>query len=288
MQVGVVGLGAMGRNIALKLLDAGHEVTVWNRNPTAVDELVASGAIRAPLVGDALQGDIVLSVLFDDDAIRATLLGEDALAIANKDGIHVCLSTVTVAFGGELKTFHADRGLEYVGAPMLGRPDVIERAALNILCAGRSELLDRIEAPLTCLGKVWRLGSDPVHAQVAKLAANFMISAALESMAEAVALLRSQGADADHFLSVMSETLFAAFVYKSYGPMVAGRVPDMPSGLSLPLKDNLSFLKAADGTGIHVPLAETVRSNLTRASEMGLGEDDWSTALAAVARGEMR
>jgi 3-hydroxyisobutyrate dehydrogenase-like beta-hydroxyacid dehydrogenase len=287
MRIGVIGLGAMGKQIARQLLGAGHELTVWNRNANAADELVAAGAKRAGLVSEALQGDITISVLFDDDAVRSVLLAKDGLPIANRDGVHVCMTTVTVAFGRELDEFHACQHLSYVAAPMLGRPDIIIKGGLNVLAGADPLLLDRIEAPLASLGKLWRLGSDPVQAQVAKLAANFMISGALESMAEAIAVLRSYGADADKFLGIMSETLFSSFIYKSYGPMIAGLAPSVPSGLSLPLKDNRSFLEAADASGIKVPLADIVRQGLTRAAENGLGALDWSTALAKIAEGSV-
>jgi 3-hydroxyisobutyrate dehydrogenase-like beta-hydroxyacid dehydrogenase len=285
MDIGIVGLGLMGKQMALQLLQAGHQVTVWNRSRAAVDELVGHGAKSATQVSETFQGDILLSILFDDDAIRTVLLGLHGLPNAKPDLIHACTTTVSISFAKELKEFHDARGLSYVATPMLGRPDVIQKQGLNFLTAGDSASLDRIEPVLTGLGKIWRIGSNPIDGQLAKLAANFMISGALEAMAEAGALLRVYGADVDRFFSVMGETLFASFIYRSYGPMVAGQAPATPSGLSLPLKDNLSFLRAAEETNIRVPLAKMVRANLLQASESGGVAQDWSTALAKVAMG---
>jgi 3-hydroxyisobutyrate dehydrogenase-like beta-hydroxyacid dehydrogenase len=278
----------MGKQIALQLLQAGHQVTVWNRSNAPVDELVSRGAKGAMEISDTFQGDVVLSILFDDDAIRTTLLGSEGLAKAKPDCIHVCTSTVSIAFARTLKEFHDAHGLSYVGAPMLGRPDVIQKQGLNFLAAGDPVLLEQIESILSSLGKVWRIGSNPVEGQLAKLAANFMISGAIEAMAEAAALLRVYGADAERFFSVMGDTLFSSFIYRSYGPMVAGLAPATPSGLSLPLKDNLSFLQAAEATDIQVPLAKIVRANLLQVSESGGAAEDWSTALAKVAMGQIR
>lgn len=96
-------------------------------------------------------------------------------------------------------------------------------------------------------------------------------------MAEAGALLRVYGTDVDRFFSVTGwERRCLARSYRSYGPMVAGQAPATPSGLSLPLKDNLSFLHAAE-------VADMVRAHLMRASECGGAAQDWSTALANVA-----
>lgn len=285
MRIGIVGLGQMGTQIARKMLATGYEVSVWNRTPDAIDDLLADGAKRAYDVADASSGDILISTLFDDDAIRSVLMTNDGLPKANANCVHVCMSTVTAAFGCELQAFHSDHKLPYVAAPMMGRPDVVLKGGLNILAAGSASLLDRVEQPLACVGKLWRVGLAPVDAQIAKLAANFMISGALEAMAEATALLQVHGVDAQRFLSIMTETLFGAFIYKSYGPMVAGRLPLIASGLALPIKDNLSFLEAAKDTGIKTPLAENIRANLAKALELGGADDDWSTGLAAVARG---
>ena len=285
MKIGIVGLGAMGKQIALKLLAAGYEITVWNRTPASADELIGAGATRANDVVDATNGDMFISSLFDDEAIRSVLMTRNRLSAASTTGVHVYMSTVSVAFGRELQAYHLDHALPYVAAPMMGRPDVVINGGLNILGAGPAWLLDRVEQPLACLGKLWRIGSDPLEGQVAKLAANFMISGALEAMAEATALLQVYGVDAERFLSIMSETLFGAFVYKAYGPMVAGRTPEVPSGLALPIKDNRSFLDAASGTGIYTPLAEIIRANLAQALKSGGAKNDWSTELARVARG---
>lgn len=284
MKIGVVGLGSMGKQIARQLLVSGHEVTVWNRTPKAVDELVAAGAKRAGRVAEALSAEIFISTLFDDEAIRSVLMTDDGLPKANASGVHICMSTVTIAFGRELEAFHSSHALPYVAAPMLGRPDVVRKGALNILAAAPESLLDRVNQPLGCLGKLWRVGSAPLDAQIAKLAANFMISGALQAMAEATALLQAYGVDAEHFLSIMTDTLFGAFIYKSYGPIIAGRPPEVPSGLALPIKDNLSFLEGAKSAGINTPLAEIIRARLAKALDMGSADCDWSTALATMAR----
>lgn len=284
MKIGVVGLGSMGVQMAHKLLATGYEVTVWNRTSCASDEIVAAGAKRAHVVADALQGDLFISTLFDDNAIRSVLMASDGLPQANPAGVHVCMSTVTAAFGRELEAFHSLHKLLYVAGPMLGRPDVISKGGLNILAAGPASLLDRIENPLACLGKLWRVGNAPPDAQIAKLAANFMISGALEAMAEATALLNAFGVDAKRFLSIMTDTLFGSIIYKSYGPMIAGIPPETPSGLALPIKDNSSFLAAANASRINTPLAEIIRANLAKAVENGGANGDWSTALALIAR----
>lgn len=122
MKIGVVGLGSMGKQIARQLLVSGHEVTVWNRTSRAMDELVAAGAKAARSVADALRTEIFIPTLFDDAAIRSVLMTDDGLPEANGTGVHVCMSTVTVAFDRELQAFHLDHALPYVLPRCWGGP----------------------------------------------------------------------------------------------------------------------------------------------------------------------
>jgi 3-hydroxyisobutyrate dehydrogenase-like beta-hydroxyacid dehydrogenase len=272
MEIGVIGLGAMGSRIARELLKAGHEVSVWNRSSESADQLAKQGAKKAASLADAMQGEITLSVLFDDKSIESTLLN----GLPQVKGVHVCMSTLSAPFAERLRDFHIEHRIAYVGAPLLGRPEAVEKRMLNIFVGGAN--IATVDDLLSNLGKVWRLSDDPVHAQLCKLATNFMISGALEAMAEAAAMLRSHGADAEKFLAVMADTAFSSPIYKSYGPMIAGHPPAMPSGLALPIKDNASFIEAA--RNINAPLAKIIRENFLRAPS---DKDDWSTALAKVA-----
>jgi 3-hydroxyisobutyrate dehydrogenase-like beta-hydroxyacid dehydrogenase len=285
MRIGIIGVGAMGGQMALNLVRAGHEVTVWNRSSEAVKALVGRGAKRAATVAETFQGEVALSVLYDDAAIQTVLLGSGALEQASHKCIHVCMSTISVTLAHELVKVHEKLGLPYVAAPVLGRPEVIEQKGLNILMAGEAPLLDALETPFANLGKTWRMGSEPVQAQVAKLAANFMISGALQAMAEAAAVLETHGADPGRFLSIMTDSLFSAPVYRSYSALIRERVTVVPSELGLVVKDNNFFLSAVQGTNLQLRMAEAIRSSLTQAVASGAGQS-WSTALTQVARAE--
>lgn len=273
----------MGRQMALNLLRAGHEVTLWNRSSRAVDALVERGANRAATVAEALQGDVALSVLYDDEAVRTVLLDGGALEQASRACIHVCMSTISVTLAHELAKVHAELGLPYVAAPILGRPEVIDQKGLNILTAGETPLLDTLEAPFAELGKSWRMGSDPVQAQVAKLAANFMISGVIQAMAEAAAVLETQGADPGRFLTIMTESLFSAPVYRAYSVLIREQARVVSSELGILVKDNGFFLSAVQGTDVRLRMAEAVRDSLAQAAASGEGQS-WSTALTQVVR----
>src|SRR5690348_9335904 len=211
MKVGFLGLGAMGAAMATNLLKAGHEVTVWNRSPAAAEPLAALGAKVAPAPAEAVRGEAVLSMLANDDAVRGVILDGGVLGAMAPGTVHVNHATVSVALAKELAQMHAARGVGYVAAPVFGRPDVAAAGKLNILAAGEARAIERVRPLLDAMGsRVWPLGEAPERASVAKIAGNFMLAAAIESMAEASALVRAHGIAAADFLEVMTGTLFAA------------------------------------------------------------------------------
>lgn len=289
MDVGVIGVGKMGAPIARNLLRAGHRVTVWSRSAPAVEALVAEGARRAETPEAASRGELLLSVLFDDAAVRSALLNDRWLGAARPGLLHACLSTISPGLSDELARAHAEHGLRYVASPMFGRPEAAAAAQLNLVLAGDPTDLDRIEPVLGVLGRSWRFGEVPSRAHLAKAAGNFLIHATLEGLSEACALIEKNGADVPAFVSILTGTLFASPIFRIYGPGVAG-VAEPGGGVpaTLGLKDVRIVREAAGRSGLPLPLAELVSESLEKALAMGLAEKDWSIAFREVARSRGR
>jgi 3-hydroxyisobutyrate dehydrogenase-like beta-hydroxyacid dehydrogenase len=286
MHIGFIGLGAMGAAMAANLLDKGHAVTVWNRSPGPVAELVALGARAAETIKDALQGDVVLSILAHDKAIRDVLL--DALPRARSGLVHVNLATISTAFARELAETHAVLGLGYVAAPVFGRPPVARAGGLNVLAAGAPEAVAKAMPVLEALAtKVWPMGEDPVRANAVKIAGNLMIVSAVEAMGEATALGAAHGVPAADLLDMLTSTIFAAPIYKIYGAMIAeGRYHPPGFAADLALKDVRLAQAAGDEKGLALPLADLVENGL-EALLAGDGETPDLAALAEVSRGRV-
>ena len=288
MNVGFVGLGAMGAAMVRNLLAKGVSVTVWNRSRAIVDALAAEGATPAATVDEVFAADIVLSMLAHDAAMRAVLVDSGVLARARKGLVHVNHATISTDLAAELAVLHADLGLGYVAAPVFGRPPVAQAGGLNVLAAGAPEAVTRVQPVLEMLAaKVWPLGEDPVRANALKLAGNFMIVSAIESMGEAVALGEAYGVAAPDLLDMLSSTLFAAPIYKIYGGMIAERRYSPPGfAAELGLKDVRLVLDAAEAKGLSMPLADLAEASLE--SLLGGDEKDLDlAALAEVARGRV-
>ena len=288
MNISMIGLGAMGAAMVRNLLAKGMKVTVWNRSPAIVEALVAEGAVPAADADEAFKADIVLSMLAHDQAVREVLVDSGVLARARKGVVHVNLATISTALAGELATLHAELGLGYVASPVFGRPPVAQAGALNVLASGAPDAVATAMPVLEQLAaKVWPLGEDPVRANALKLAGNFMIVSAIESMGEAVALGEAYGVPAPELLDMLSSTLFAAPIYKIYGGMIAERRYSPPGfAAALGLKDVRLVLDAAEAKGLSMPQADLAEASL----EMLLDGDDKGldlAALAEIARGRV-
>lgn len=286
MKVGFIGLGAMGSAMASNLIKAGYEVTVWNRSQAATEPLASLGAKVVKTADRAAQGEILFSMLANDQAVRSVFFDDGLLDGMDKGTVHVNHATISVALARELATAHTSRGLDYVAAPVFGRPDVAAAGKLNILAAGRPQVIERVRAPLEAMGsRIWPLGDDPERANVVKIAGNFMLGAAIESMAEASALARAHGVSASDFLDVMTSTLFATPAYQGYAKLIA-ESRYTPAGFALPLgyKDIGLALAAAEAERVPLPLAGVVRDSLLEALSAGEDDVDWSIMAQVAAR----
>ena len=285
MQVGFAGLGQMGAAVAGHLLTPQRQVTVWNRTAEKARDLIDRGAILAKSIDETLTGEIVFSMLADDEAVEDTFLRSAAFDRAPKGLIHVNLSTVSVDFTKQLAAIHRERGQIYIAAPVMGRPDVAKAGQLMILAAGPAEARAAAQ-PLfdTFSRKTWLLGDEPEKANAMKLAINLMVAAAIGSMSEAAALVGGYGLSASQLLDITNTTLFACPIYQNYGKAIAEEIYQ-PAGFPVHLgaKDMRLGLAAAEAVHVPTPIASVVRDSLLQAMAMGDAAKDWAV-LGRVAR----
>lgn len=282
MNIGFVGVGSMGAAMVPNLVRAGHTVSAWNRNPDAVKALDGVTALDSPAA--AFQNDAVITMLSNDAAVRSVVLDSNALASARNGCVHVMMATISLALVEELKAAHKNAGVAYLSAPVLGVPAVAAKGELNILTAGASNALQTVQPLLDALGqKTWPLGDDPVHANIAKIAVNLMITQAIEAMGETTALTEQYGLSAGDFLNIAVNTVFACPSYQRYGGNIAKNTYEPGFKLTLGLKDVNLALDAAKAKNAVLPSAQIVCESLDMAVAAGLGDKDWS-ALAISAR----
>jgi 3-hydroxyisobutyrate dehydrogenase-like beta-hydroxyacid dehydrogenase len=193
MKIGFVGLGRMGGGMARRLLDAGHELCVFDAFAKATEPFAAAGARVAASAADLAQAsDVVFSMLVEDAAIAEVALGANGLA-ANlpKGAIHVVMGTHGVAMVRQLEARHREAGQILVAAPVLGRPDLAASGQLGIVAGGPDEAVARVTPLLSVMGKrIFPAGNKPESATAIKLANNAVLGCAMVAMAEGFALVR--------------------------------------------------------------------------------------------------
>jgi 3-hydroxyisobutyrate dehydrogenase-like beta-hydroxyacid dehydrogenase len=258
-------------------------VSVYNRTREKVASLATAGAHIADSPAAAVNGaDAAITMLANDQAVRDTMLGS-AIGALPPGAVHMCTSTISVAFSKELAAEHAARGQGYVAAPVLGRPEAAASKQLWVMAAGPKDQLERCRPLMDAIGRsVSVMGEHPWQANLTTIAANFMLASMLEAMAESSALVRKSGMDVHTYFEVLNG-LFNSPVYANYGKIIAGRRFD-PTGfrLTLGMKDVGLALEAASGESVPMPLASLIRDHYLDAIAHGRGDADWS-ALAEVA-----
>jgi 3-hydroxyisobutyrate dehydrogenase-like beta-hydroxyacid dehydrogenase len=284
--IGFIGLGHMGEPIARNLMDSGSPLVVWNRTREKMKALVDAGAKEAADPADACTpGGVVFTMLADDRAVEEVAASEGFLERLAPGGVHVSMSTISPETSRRLAERHANAGSAYVAAPVFGRPEAAAARKLWVVCAGAALARDRVLPLLRAISQgVYELGDDPPAANVTKLAGNFLIAAAMESMAEAFALGEKNGVDPKELARIFGETLFSCPVYQSYGKTIAeGKFRPAGFGLLLGLKDMKLVLNTAAKARTPMPVANLVKDRLLSAAAKGREEWDWSAlALGAL------
>ena len=280
MKVAFIGLGNMGRHMARHLLRAGHEVTVWNRTLAKAEEHRAQGAKVAQSPGEAAKrAEAALTMLADDAAVESAVLhAGGVIESLPVNAAHISMSTISVALSKKLAEEHGKRGQQYIAAPVFGRPEAAEAAKLFVVAAGDKETVERYKPLLEALGqRVFVMGDKPEMANVVKLSGNFLIATVIESLGEAMALARKYGIDPHQYVEFLTNSLFAAPVYKTYGNLIAeGKYHPAGFKMRLGLKDVKLALAAAEGVDAPLPFASDIRDHMLTAIARGMEDMDWS------------
>ena len=284
MQIGFIGLGNLGTPIAENLLQQRKQLYVYNRTASKAQPLAEKGAVICSTVKElAEKCDIVFSMVADDAALNHITKSEDGLAANLKaGGIHISMSTILPATATYLDALHHLHRNHYIAAPVMGRPEAARAKKLNFLVSGKASVVEIIKPLLQDAGAagIWEFGKETAAANVAKLCSNFLIAAAIESMAEGINLAAKSGIDAAAWMNVLTNTMFACPLYTNYGNILLKEVYQPAAfTLKLGLKDvNLVNEQAAE-TNAEMPVGKLLQQRLNECVAKGYGEYDW-TAIA--------
>ena len=288
MKVGFIGLGRMGNVMVRRLLEAGHDVAVYNRTPDKAKPLADAGAKVVTTVADAARfGDVVYTMLSDDAAVEeVTTRKGGILESLAKGGTHICAGTHGVAVVSSLKEAHEAAGQTLLTAPVLGRPEMVTGGQAGIVVGGKADAVKRYEQLFAALGsRVIVAGSDPEAATAIKLANNFVLGCAIEAIGEGMSLVRKYGVVPEVFLDVMTGGLFNCGAYKAYGRIIVDESYSTVGQIATNgLKDANLALAAGGLVGVPLPSGNVWRDRLVGAVAHGDGDKDWAVMALEQAR----
>ncbi len=290
MRIAFLGLGKMGSALARLLVKQGYEVTVWNRTADAAQPLVGEGAVPANTPAEAVANTrMVFTMVHDDAALESILFEQDALSAIPEGAIHVSMSTISVQLAERLEEEHRTRKQGFVGAPVFGRPEVAADGKLFIAVAGEDAAVAEVTPVLEVLSRGMNIvGTRPSLALAVKLGGNFLITAMVASLSEAIIYAEEHGIAAETFLDTVNSGLFQSPFYASYGKVMLRPSDDPPSTVKIGVKDMRLFREAAKETATRTPLADIFQQQLNAAQQAGLGDHDWAAGYLEQIRSEAK
>ncbi|HEY3418207.1 MAG TPA: NAD(P)-dependent oxidoreductase [Armatimonadota bacterium] len=280
-RVSFLGMGNMGRPMAANLLKACFDLTVYNRTPEKARELVERGAHAAATIAEAVQGaEAIITMLSDDAAVQAAILGEGGVASTATAGQYVIdMSTVSPDLSRELATTLGERGVHFLDAPVSGSVKPATEGTLTILVGGKAEDLETCRPLFESLGQaIFHLGPNGAGTQ-GKLCINSILGAYLQAIAEALVLAEHGGLTREAFLNVLNASAIKSPLSALKTPaFIAG---DYPAAFALKhmAKDYGLALQQAREHNVYMPLAAAGNETYKAAVNLGHGDEDFAAVI---------
>jgi len=284
-ELGYVGLGVMGRSIVRRLLDAGHDVTVWNRTHDKAEPLLAAGARWADSPREAAEaGEIVFTMVTNTAAVKAVTEGADGILAGLRPGtIYVDMSTASPANTRELAERVAAAGAQMLDSPVSGTSLTVDQGKASLMVGGEEATFERARPVLEAIGpRVIHVGPSG-SAVTMKIAVNLSLAVQMLAFSEGVLLAEKTGIPREKAVEVMLASVIASPMVAYRGPLVLGHREEVWFDCHMMQKDLNLALEL--GRRLEVPLPTTAVTNelLTAANGMGIGERDFAVLFDVLA-----
>jgi 3-hydroxyisobutyrate dehydrogenase-like beta-hydroxyacid dehydrogenase len=280
-QVGVIGLGLMGRPMSMNLLKAGYRLTVWNRTASRADELVAAGAKLAQSPQEvAANSDFLFTMVSDPPAIEEVLWGpRGAMQSLKRGSIYVDSSTISPALARKIAAACAERGVRFLDAPVTGGDWGAKKGELVFMIGGDAETLKDAEPVLSVMGKkLFHLGPHGAG-QTIKLAMNLILALQVDALAEALALVTRAGIQGEKLVEVLQSSMGRSGLLDVKAPnLLKGEyVPSFP--LRLMHKDLGLALELGNQVGVALPATAAARETYNYVKGAAKEDLDYSAVM---------
>jgi 3-hydroxyisobutyrate dehydrogenase-like beta-hydroxyacid dehydrogenase len=282
MNIGFVGLGAMGMGIVPRLMAAGHTVTGFNRSKDKAEQLIKAGMRFAATPREvAAASEIVFSIVTDAAAVRAVALGADGIISGlAPSGIFVDMSTISPESSRAISAEFAQKGFIMLDAPISGSPITLAQGNASLMVGGDKAAFGRVEPVLRAIGpKVTYIGGSGLAVQM-KIAVNLLLMVEVIAFGEAIALAEKGGVAREIAVDAVLKSVAASPVLGYRGPFILeGKMPDVPlADVTLQQKDMLLALELGRKLGSPVPLAAAANEMMNACRGLGIDHRDFVTA----------
>ncbi|GAC1622995.1 MAG: 2-hydroxy-3-oxopropionate reductase [Candidatus Acidiferrum sp.] len=283
--LGFVGLGVMGSELVLRLMEKGHTVVGYNRTRTKAERLIKSGMKWADSPrAVASAADVTFSMVTNSAALAAIVDGPDGLLAGLAAGkILVDISTVSPAYSREVAAKVRAKGADMVDSPVSGSVITLQQGKLSVMVAGRPETFERVKPLLLDIGpKVTYVGDNGL-ALAMKIASNLSLAVQMLAFSEGVLLAEKSGIKREVAVDVLTHSAIASPMVQYRGPFVLELPEEAWFNVNMMQKDMVLALDL--GRQLDVPLPTTAVANefLTAARGMGLAEKDFAVVFDVLA-----
>lgn len=282
MNVGVIGLGAMGAGIVARLLAAGHVVAGWNRTRERAEPLIGAGMQWAESPRRvAERSAVVFSIVTDADAVREVALGPmGVIAGLSNDGIYLDMSTIAPDSSRAVAAEFDRAGLTMLDAPISGSTITLAAGKASIMVGGDRQAFEQVRSVLLDIGqKATYIGGSGLAVQM-KLAINLVLMVEVIAFGEGVALAEKGGVARQVAVEAMLNSVAASPVLGYRGPFILeGNMPEVPlADVNLQQKDMLLVLEQGRRLGSPVPLAAAANEMMNACRGLGIDHRDFVAA----------
>jgi 3-hydroxyisobutyrate dehydrogenase-like beta-hydroxyacid dehydrogenase len=282
MDLGFVGLGAMGELIVPRLIAAGHTVTGWNRTRAKAEPLIAGGmrwADTPKTVAEA--SEIVFSIVTDSAAVKAVALGPNGIISGlRKGGVYIDMSTIEPDASRAVAAEFAKAGSIMLDGPLSGSPVTVKAGQASIMIGGDKATFERVTPVLLAIGpKVTHIGANGLACQM-KIAVNLLLMVEVICFGESVALAEKGGVSREIAVDAILKSVAASPVLGYRGPFILeGKMPAVPlADVTLQQKDMLLALNLGRTLGSPTPLAAAANEMMNACRGLGIDANDFVVA----------
>jgi 2-hydroxy-3-oxopropionate reductase len=284
MKLGFIGLGVMGRPMALNLMKGGHEMAVYGRSPRPVEPLVSAGARACRTPAEvAAHAEVVFTMVTSSSDVEEVVLGSNGLIRgATRGSVVVDMETISPAVARNVARALVEKGIEMLDAPVSGGPMGAEQAALSIMVGGKAQVFERIKPLFEHLGKTIVHVGDHGAGQITKACNQLALLVTAQGVAEALSLAKQSGVDVAKVREVMMGGVAASRVLEIFGRRMIERDFDKGIDTRLYYKDLDIVLSLGHELGMALPAAALTMQSINALVGRGEGRNDLSAIIRIV------